>query len=586
MTYNRDQDEYRQRRQLRLRLIELVTLRSWGELTDEQYAELDELVTTNPVARELYFEVALDTATLGSQAAPWRVARDSKALDVAISTSESMVKPPRHTFVPVFLKTTFDCGFHTVTAARFSLAALLIVGAVCIAGTFSYLRGWRDTAQAPTEGKRPNVPQGEFVATLVGTAEGYMDSAFGFPGNGSRLPASEVRLDGGVAEIVFDSGAKVILQGPAKFTPQSSHGGLLHYGRLVANVPPHAGAFAVLTPVAAVAGRASEFAVRAEESEDVEVHVFRGLARVASRNGNSSGMEYSEVSVGEALCIRSDIKSPAPALVSQPDFFVRDLPTHQLRFPASLVAYWAFDEEGGPVIDQRGNNHGVLQGASRVPGLIGSGALEFSNSIGQLVDISTDEDIYRFSDGISIEAVIVSRWDGEYRSYDEIIRKDDNGGCLLLAFQNDSDFGQASPPVAKGPVLSFGAFVGGVYQELDMPLDGEEGRPRLRDLTDGKPHHIVAQYESRTGEKAIFIDGVFRFGTHAEAGAKINTGGWRTAMIGSSAGWENFNGIIDELALYNAPLTRDEILKHWKNVQSGRSYFELPVAPSGGRSSI
>ena len=53
--------------------------------------------------------------------------------------------------------------------------------------------------------------------------------------------------------------------------------------------------------------------------------------------------------------------------------------------------------------------------------------------------------------------------------------------------------------------------IGGVYSELDMPLDGQSGRPLLADLENGQPHHVAATYNSATGLKAIFIDGVLRF---------------------------------------------------------------------------
>ena len=132
--------------------------------------------------------------------------------------------------------------------------------------------------------------------------------------------------------------------------------------------------------------------------------------------------------------------------------------------------------------------------------------------------------------------------------YDELFRKEDVNR-LLLAFQNDQLSHLAHPQVAEGPVLAFGLTVGGVYQELDMPLDGEAGRPTFAELTDGKPHHIAATYSAKSGEKALYIDGDKKFFVLYPAESKMTSGGAQPLFIGSSIGGENFSGLLDEVAI-------------------------------------
>ncbi|MFM8702627.1 MAG: LamG domain-containing protein, partial [Planctomycetia bacterium] len=179
-------------------------------------------------------------------------------------------------------------------------------------------------------------------------------------------------------------------------------------------------------------------------------------------------------------------------------------------------------------------------------------------------------------EGISIEAVIVSRWTGSHRDYDEIYRKEDGTSRVLLSFQNDSPNygGFSEPTVAGGPCLSFGLHLAGRgYRELDMPLDGRDGRPTVAEITDGRPHHVVATFDSFTGRKAIFIDGLKRFEHVYPVGTLISSGGPATAFIGNHSRGEPFHGVIDEVAIYDFSLTADEVAEHHAHVSRGETYF-------------
>jgi len=154
------------------------------------------------------------------------------------------------------------------------------------------------------------------------------------------------------------------------------------------------------------------------------------------------------------------------------------------------------------------------------------------------------------------------------------------GNAIQFALQNDGNNGAANPPVAAGPVLSFGITVGGTYTELDMPLDGAAGRPSLAGLEDGQPHHVAATYDSTTGLKAIYVDGTLRFSTTL-SGA-LNTANLATAVLGNSEtnGSAPFVGTLDEMAYWGRALSAAEVAAHSSAVQSGRSYFAQD--PLGG----
>ena len=265
---------------------------------------------------------------------------------------------------------------------------------------------------------------------------------------------------------------------------------------------------------------------------------------------------------------------------------------------ADLVSYWNFDESnGGTVFDLVGGNHGGLGiGTSRVAGLVGTGALSFNDTSNAFVNAGSGVgNNFSTTTGIAVEALIRPTWSGV--GYDEIFRKEDGGDRILLAFQSDGNNGSAQPAVSPGATLTFGLNVGG-YAELDMPLNvnlnvaypnnstASSGAIYLTNpggvlgandvvLTDGATHHVVATYDSVSGEKAIWIDGVKRFFVMRPAGTLIVSGGGAAATIGNESpnGGEPFTNIIDEVAFYRRALSGQEVAAHSQDALAGRNYF-------------
>lgn len=244
----------------------------------------------------------------------------------------------------------------------------------------------------------------------------------------------------------------------------------------------------------------------------------------------------------------------------------------RIRLP---LYYWHFDT---PDTSLTFGKHAKL-----TEGIVGGGAVHFDNTVDSYVEINdgTGETVgtgtMACSSGISIEAMFVSHWSGERHDYDEIFRKEDGVYRILLSFQNDGSANNFEiPNVNPGPCLSFGLYLEGHgYNELDMPLDGKQGRPTVIELTDGRPHHVVATYDSFTGKKAIYIDGRLCFEHTYPIGSLVLSGGAKKAMIGNITDFpgESFHGIIDEVALYDFALTADEITRHHRNASAGISYF-------------
>ena len=347
-----------------------------------------------------------------------------------------------------------------------------------------------------------------------------------------------LKNDRGEAQFASASGADVRLEETTMFGVSSPDGGVLFKGTVNARLNDPDSSFSVETANLRVVDLGTEFRVSHVDNQHVRVEVLDGEVEVQSR----------------------------------------------VRLPSYFFTFDSTDAEPGGDVDLISRASYVIGPATaRASGLVGNGALTFNNSADAFVRVhgGTDTKVGKgrmaCSSGISIEAMFVSHWTGKFGDYDEIFRKDDGVHRILLSFQNDKTR-FAVPEVERGPCLSFGLHLEGHgYDELDMPLDGKQGRPRVEELCDGAPHHVVATYDSFTGRKKLSIDGRLCFEHEYPVGTLIISGGPVRAQIGSHRKVEPFNGVIDEVAFYDFALTQEEISAHHRNASAGQSYFGIPA---------
>jgi hypothetical protein len=123
------------------------------------------------------------------------------------------------------------------------------------------------------------------------------------PSNRGVQNGELVELTVGQVQLTFADGAQVMLVGPCKFIPESSHRGRLELGRLVAQVPARAIGFTVVTPTAEIVDLGTEFGVETDESGATEVQVFKGkveLRQEIAGNDPSSAVRPITLSAGAA----------------------------------------------------------------------------------------------------------------------------------------------------------------------------------------------------------------------------------------------------------------------------------------------
>jgi hypothetical protein len=127
---------------------------------------------------------------------------------------------------------------------------------------------------------------------------------------GSLLSPRWLNLKSGAVQIEFDSGARVILEGPAELQLISATETRLRSGKLSARVPESAHGFKVYTTNVTVTDLGTEFGVVRELSKPVRVEVFEGKVEVALDETNQPQL----LNAGEGLQISSHRAEPIDAV--------------------------------------------------------------------------------------------------------------------------------------------------------------------------------------------------------------------------------------------------------------------------------
>ena len=222
------------------------------------------------------------------------------------------------------------------TPASVLIAGILLASVLGIVAVTSLDGGRREQADAYVSGRLPVA----FVAGIHEATWSDLEQRFR-PWQGLRV-GDTIELTAGLVELSFVSGAKLVLEGPARFEATARDGGLLHAGRLTAEVtsdgsnsPAEAGLFTVSTPNALVTDLGTEFGVAYAIAGETLVQVFEGRVELAAGAGASATEQKPlRLAVGHAAGVAADgrLAMRSPAALPR---FVRSLPKPQPDGPAA-----------------------------------------------------------------------------------------------------------------------------------------------------------------------------------------------------------------------------------------------------------
>jgi hypothetical protein len=187
----------------------------------------------------------------------------------------------------------------------------------------------------------------EFAAQITGLEDCTWDNSSPVLALGDQLPHGQhLELKSGVAEITFDSGAEVTIEGPAALDLNSAWEATLRHGKLRAEVPPAAVGFGIHSATVDVVDLGTQFGMAVEPSGATDVCVLAGAVEATPRN--SVATEPTKFVLHEQSARRfhrsgsEEIKNTANLLAQL------NLPAKLKRLAKSTkFVHWSFDESAG-----------------------------------------------------------------------------------------------------------------------------------------------------------------------------------------------------------------------------------------------
>ncbi len=242
-----------------------------------------------------------------------------------------------------------------------SYAAATVITGLAVLGASLYKVSHDYQVAGPARPSSTVVAGPEKPPELVGRITGMADCRWSDPQTTSVRRdvalGQAYSLSSGLMEISYDTGAKVILQGPCTYEVDSLRGGFLSLGKLTARVersevrgqrsdpfplfPLLSPLFSVRTPTAVVTDLGTEFGVEVDKSGATQSHVFRGKIELRAAgaatgdDGGNRGEQVVRLGEDESARVEADRnrivrvirgRSGGEAPRTQAEAFIRQMP--------------------------------------------------------------------------------------------------------------------------------------------------------------------------------------------------------------------------------------------------------------------
>ena len=406
----------------------------------------------------------------------------------------------------------------------------------------------------------------ETVARISGTKDCRWKGGAWQPGDDLRR-GQQLELASGFAEITFDSGAQVTLEGPASFDLNSAWDAVLRRGTLKASVPTEAIGFRIANAAVEVVDLGTEFSMVADKSGATEVFVLKGAVEAAMRD--ASGREHEAITLNEKQA-RRFAKSGVSEVADKEKKFARfnkKVSLDRMVRPANYV-HWSFDEVSGAIVGAQ-----VLGMASG----------------------SFDARLNGPADTALTTARTDGRWGRALKFDGQLSAKAPLPGISRRTAHTVSFWVKLpDAPVAEAGTMVSWSLAGGPERVLDISVGGTTspgvpGALRTRigrkfvvgatSLRDGKWHHVAVVVSPAPKSEAAFqlkqyVDGKLEAVSKKMGGNRWPSAAPGTTGNGDAAGefvWlgqragsselakERFHGDLDELFIADRALTPPEI---------------------------
>lgn len=553
-----------------------------GIVTDEELERLREILRSDPLARRHYLHWQTITAALHAESeSGLRAASEWDSTEIVLDqeeSTESNDSAGRLNRIRTISDETSGAGesryWRWFAAAAALLVCLLSARLLYVESNDSPMSANRIAASDTAPGEIPEATSSgvAFLAHLVDVQWADDQSPLSV---GDALDPGRLAIESGFAQIEFFCGATVILEGPAEIELTSSTLASVKHGRLRAQVPPAARGFSLDVDEMRVVDLGTEFGLSVTD-QGAEVQVFDGEVELERNDAakkkllagqavlHSKG-KYQDASVtpDQFLDIES-LESRADGQRAARFRRWREW-SDKTKRDDRMIAYYAFDGVDSwkrkllataSSIDGMDVSEldGAIVGARRLPGRwIEKGALEFKRPA----------DRVRVNLPGQYQAISLACW----AKIDSLDRKFNS-----LFLTDGYDAGEPHWQILETGQMYFSV----------RPDDLASGKPRdFKALSpefwvpslSGKWIHLATTFDLASGEITHYLNGQM-LSRHSVPAQQCPTsiqmgtssiGNWASpTQLDSSFAIRNLNGSIDELAIYDAALTAQEVQEMYR----------------------
>jgi hypothetical protein len=250
-----------------------------GNATADEMARLDSLIVEDPEARHYYAEflhlhVSLrkllqqDIVSLEAErdevldVGLWReLARHEQMAETVVVEQDDLKEP---------LQTYAEKGQSSRPLRKFSRFSMVSVAASIAAVLFVVLYIHLVPPAKPV------------VATLTDSINVQWADPKQTLRAGDEVRAETYRLQAGIVSLTFESGAEVVIEGPAEYNPVSFNKMNFQSGKAFAHVPQTAIGFTIGTPESSIVDLGTDFGVAVDPVAGSEVHVYKGKVNLVA----------------------------------------------------------------------------------------------------------------------------------------------------------------------------------------------------------------------------------------------------------------------------------------------------------------
>tara|TARA_R110002095_G_scaffold127358_1_gene110420 strand:- start:5215 stop:6906 length:1692 start_codon:yes stop_codon:yes gene_type:complete len=307
-----------------------------GELSDSDFEKFQSFLSSDPQAVQYYFEYSDINAAIQAD-----VSAHLKSLEeIAIGD----IKPEPLSGQESQVIREVPAKSRTPVVNYFLVAAASLMFFVAMEWMTSGDFLWKRPSDSITESSLTNLP---YVATLTRSTDCVWGGKSLPEFSGQRLLTEDLVLEQGVAEFRFDSGVRLIIEGPTKIELVTSCCANIEYGTVVLHGYEPTPEFSLVTPRLTFHDIGTEYGARINQDGEVELHVFEGAVRVDSHQKNEPFAEAMIIQAGEARHLKQNVIDDIPL---KSENFKREVPGAPKKLQALQQELLIYDSFHPPVI--------------------------------------------------------------------------------------------------------------------------------------------------------------------------------------------------------------------------------------------